>query len=78
MEDSKLTDEDRRLWKKYFGADVRRGNRPIERDDTRMFALRCSACAALSGGWVHIGWHERQTPETTEIMRLQRIEILGS
>jgi hypothetical protein len=74
---SKLTDEDRRLWKKYFGANIY-GNEPVERDDTKLRMLRCSGCAYLVSGWIHINWHEKQTPELTESMRLERIEKLGS
>jgi len=77
-EASALTEEDRRLWKKYFGANTNKFHLPVERDDTRMLMLRCSGCAYLVSGWVHIDWHERQTPEATERMRLERIEKLGS
>jgi hypothetical protein len=47
------------------------------RDSDRMLALRCNRCIYMVGGWVHAGWHEKQTAKVSEQMMEQRKEKFG-
>jgi hypothetical protein len=76
------TTEELVLWAKYFSNDenaVKGWSMPQAgfRDKYKMLALRCNYCAYLSGGLVHMNWHEGLPAWRTERLLEERKEKLG-
>lgn len=75
------TDEQARLWKKYFNNEhnERVGSHvPVDRFlEKKNLFLRCNRCVGMVGGWVHVEWHEAQPEWLSDKMMREREEKLG-